>query len=183
MTNIFESMKDYLQMNLDTEPKNPLHVGEVMSCWMFLTLMDEATIFIQIGLNTTSDDEVKEFLNESLKQCDTQVKRFKKLMVSEGIPLANTSEDRPESEPNQVPLGAKLTDEEIMNGLSMKTVTAVIHCATGASQSIRTDLGALFTHCMMEKIKFGNSLRQKMRERGWAKVPPYYYPPGMPKQQ
>jgi hypothetical protein len=36
MTTIFETIKDYLQMSLDDEPQNPLHVGEVMSCWMYL---------------------------------------------------------------------------------------------------------------------------------------------------
>ncbi|QOR67966.1 DUF3231 family protein [Cytobacillus suaedae] len=181
MTNIFETVKDFLQMNLDNEPKNPLHVGEVMSCWMYLTLMDEATIYIQIGLNSTNDDEVRQLLKDSLKQCETHGKRFKELMKTEGIHLPPTSEERPQSDPNSVPLGAKLTDEEIMNGLSMKTVTSVLHCASAASQSIRTDLAAAFTHCMLEKMKFGSTLREQMRKRGWIKVPPYYYPPGAPK--
>jgi Protein of unknown function (DUF3231) len=182
VTTIFEAVKDFLQMNLDDEPKNPLHVGEVMSCWMYLALMDEATIYIQIALNTTNDDEVRQQLTESLKQCETQVKRFKELMKKEGIHYPPTSESRPNSDPNAVPLGVKLTDEEIMNGLSLKTATAVVHCATAASEAIRADIGAHFTHCLLEKMKFGVSLRETMRKRGWIKVPPYYYPPGMPKQ-
>jgi hypothetical protein len=32
-------------------------------------------------------------------------------------------------------------------------------------------------------MKFGTSLKNTMRKRGWIKVPPYYYPPGMPKQR
>ncbi|MFS0673810.1 DUF3231 family protein [Ornithinibacillus sp. 179-J 7C1 HS] len=182
MTTIFEAIKDYLQMQLDNEPKNPLHVGEVMSCWMYLALMDEATIFIQIGLNSTNDDKVKEMLEQSLKQCDSQGKRFKDLLKKEGISLPPTSEQRPNSDPNAVPLGTKMTDDELMNGLSIKTVTAVVHCATAASQSIRNDVGLLFTHCMLEKMKFGSSLKVVMRKRGYIKVPPYYYPPGIPKQ-
>jgi hypothetical protein len=182
VTTIFEAVKDFLQMRLDDEPKAPLHVGEVMSCWMYLALMDEATIYIQIALNTTDDDEVRQLLTESFKQCETQVERFKELMRTEGIHLPPTSEPRPDSDPNAVPLGVKLTDDEIMNGLSMKTVTAVVHCATAASEAIRADIGAHFTHCMLEKMKFGASLRETMRKRGWIKVPPYYYPPGKPKQ-
>ncbi|MCT2535209.1 DUF3231 family protein [Aquibacillus koreensis] len=181
MTNVFESVKDFLQMNLDNEPKNPMHVGEVMTCWMYLALMDEATIYIQIGLNTSNDDEVKRILKESLHQCETQSQRFKDLMKKEGIPQPPTSEERPKSDPNAIPIGAKLTDEEIMNGLSIKTLTAVTHCATAASQSIRTDIAAAFAHCLLEKMKFGSTLREQMRKRGWIKVPPYYYPPGAPK--
>ncbi len=182
MTNVFETVKDFLQMNLDNEPKNPLHVGEVMSCWLYLALMDEATVYIQIALNTTTDDDVIKILKDSLKQCEEQGKRFKEFMKKEGVHLPPTSEQRPNSEPNEVPLGVKLTDDELMNGLSIKTITAITSCATAASQSIRNDVGALFTQCMLEKMKFGTSLKELMRKRGWIKVPPYYYPPGLPKQ-
>ncbi|APH05618.1 DUF3231 family protein [Bacillus weihaiensis] len=182
MTTIFEAVKDFLQIKVDNEPKNPLHVGEVMSCWMYLALMDEATIYIQIALNTTSDDEVCQLLKQSLKQCDVQGERFKQFMKTEGIHLPPTSEQRPNSDPTGVPLGTKMTDNEIMNGLSIKTVAAVTHCAASASQSIRNDVGAMFTQCMLEKMKFGTSLKDAMRKRGWIKVPPYYYPPGMPTQ-
>lgn len=167
---------------MDNEPKNPLHVGEVMSCWYYLALMDEATIYIQIGLNTTSDDDVLKILKESLKQCDTQGTRFKDFMKKEGIHLPPTSEQRPNSDPNGVPLGVKLTHDEIMNGLSIKTVAAITTCATSLSQSIGNDVGALFTQCMLEKMKFGSSLKDLMRKRGWIRVPPYYYAPGLPKQ-
>lgn len=183
MTSIIESLKDYLQMSLDNEPKNPLHVGEVMSCWMYLALMDESTIYIQIALNTTSDDEVIKMLQDSLTQCEAQGKRFKEFMKREGIHLPPTSEQRPDSDPLQVPLGAKLTDNEIANGISLKTVAAITHCAAAAAQSIRNDVGSMFTHCMLEKMKFGTSLKELMRRKGWIKVPPYYYPPGMPHPQ
>ncbi|WP_445486884.1 DUF3231 family protein [Niallia sp. 03133] len=104
-------------------------------------------------------------------------------MEKEGIHLPPSSEERPQSDPNGVPLGTKLTDDEIMNGLSIKTVAAVVHCATAASQCVRNDVSVLFTQCMLEKIKFGTTLKDLMRKRGWIKVPPYYYPPGAPKLQ
>lgn len=182
MTNLFEALKDYLQLSLEDPPKNPLHVGEVMSCWLYLTIMDEANIYVQIGLNTTTDTDVVKCLKESLHQCDTQAQRFKDFMQQEGISLPPTSEQRPESDPNGVPLGTKLTDEEIMNGLSIKTVASIAHCATAAAQSIRNDVSALFTHAMIEKMKFGSSLKDLMTKRGWIKVPPYYYPPGAPQK-
>ncbi|WHY66867.1 DUF3231 family protein [Neobacillus sp. SuZ13] len=182
MTSIYESLKDFLQMSLDGEPKNPLHVGEVMACWTYQTIMDESSVFLQIGLNTSTDDDVVRCLNESLKQCQTQGQRFKKFMIKEGIHLPPTSEERPNSNPDGVPLGTKLTDDEIMNGLSIKTVAAIVHCATSAAQSIRNDVSTMFTHAMLEKMQFGSSLKDLMRKRGWIKVPPYYYPPGAPKK-
>jgi hypothetical protein len=145
--------------------------------------MDEVTVYIQIGLNTSNDDDVIKILTESLKQCDVQGQRFKELMKTEGIHFPRTSEQRPDSDPNGVPLRVKMTDDEIMNGLSMKTMAAVMHCAASASQSIRNDVGMLFTQCMFEKMKFGVELKEIMRKKGWITVPPYYYPPGMPNQR
>ncbi|MGA5688223.1 DUF3231 family protein [Cytobacillus pseudoceanisediminis] len=74
-----------------------------------------------------------------------------------------------------------MTDDEIMYGLSLKTVAAIVHCSTAAAQSIRNDVSLLFAHCMLEKMKFGASLKDLMRKRSWIKVPPYYYPPGSPR--
>jgi len=33
---------------------------------------------------------------------------------------------------------------------------------------------------IMEHTKFGAELKTKMRERGWIKIPPQYFPPGLP---
>ena len=33
-----------------------------------------------------------------------------------------------------------------------------------------------------ELLTFGTPLQALMKKRGWIRVPPYYYPPGMPKQ-
>ncbi|WP_062352801.1 DUF3231 family protein [Bacillus kwashiorkori] len=178
MTNIIEVIKEYFQTKLDDEPKSPLHVGEVMNCWMYLTIMDESSVYLEIGINTTTDDEVKHILMESLEQCQTQANRVRDFLINEGIPLPPTSEQRPKSNPNEIPLGAKLTDEEIINGLSIKTVTAIMQCATTISQAVRNDVAGLFTHALLEKMKFGMNLKEAMKKRGWIKVPPYYYPPG-----
>ncbi|WP_346726780.1 DUF3231 family protein [Bacillus suaedaesalsae] len=86
-----------------------------------------------------------ELLNQSYKQCDTQSTQFKEFLINEGVHLPPTSEQRPNSDPNAVPLGVKLTDNEIMNGIGIKTAAAVVHCAAAASQSIRKDIGSMFT--------------------------------------
>ncbi|WP_078548899.1 DUF3231 family protein [Litchfieldia alkalitelluris] len=180
MINILESLLNTLKLEVDNEPKSPLHVGEVTSCWMYVALMDEASIFMQAGLNMTNDDVLRKVLIESLKQCDKQSQKLRNFMKNEGVHLPSVSEPRPDSDPNDVPLGAKLTDNEIANGVSIKTATAIIHCATSASQSIRNDVGTMWIEFMSDKLVFGVSLKTLMRERGWIKVPPYYYPPGMP---
>lgn len=180
MTNIFEAALNVFKLSADNEPKSPLHIGEAYACWMYMGLMDEATVFIQMGLNSTNDDELKDMLKDSLEQCQSQSKQLQEFMKKEGVHLPPTTEDRPNSDPNAVPLGVKMTDDEIANGVSIKTVTAIIHCATSSAQSIRNDVGMMWVHFMNEKMIFGQSLKTLLRQRGWIKVPPYYYPPGLP---
>lgn len=182
MANPFEAIWNTMRTLVDDEPKTPLHVGEVMSCWTYFTILKEAIAYEEVGLNTTTDDEVKKLLADAKKLCDGQVKRLKAFMVKEGIPLPSGDETKPVSDPNDVPLGVKLSDNEIANGVSLKTATAAMECAMGNAQAIRADLNLMWTEFNAELLVFGTTTKVLLRRRGWLKVPPYYYPPGMPKE-
>lgn len=181
MSNPFEAVWSTLKTLVDTENKSPLHVGEVMSIWTYQTILEEALRYEEIGLNTTTDNEVKELLVDAKKLCESQSQRLSSFMQKEGIPLPPSSQKKPLSEPKDVPLGAKLTDDEIANGISLKFATAGLECAVANSQTIRTDVGLIWTEFYTEILTFGATTKTLLRKRGWLKVPPYYYPPGMPK--
>ena len=180
MTNIGESLKNVLNTVVDDEPKNPLHVGEVMNLWTYLTMLEEANRFVEIALNTTTDEELIEVLRHSWGDCHKQVKQIKTLFTKEGVSLPPTSEPKPKSEPNDIPLGVKLTDDEIANGVVMKLVSAISLCGVGLSQSLRTDIGAMWYDFLNVRVKFSGYYMPIMRKRGWIKVPPYYVPNGRP---
>lgn len=180
MTNIGESLINVMKNVLDTEPKSPLHIGEVMSLWTYLILLQESNHFVEIGINTTTDDDLLEALNHSWTDCDKQINEIKKLFKTEGISLPNTSEPKPKSEPNSIPSGVKLTDDEIANGLVMKSTNAIAFCGLSLSQALRTDIGIMWYQFFNTKVKFGTYYMPIMRKRGWLKVPPYYVPNGIP---
>lgn len=180
MPNLFEAVINTFRTLIDNEPKAPLHTGEVTSCWFYYTALKEAIRFEEAGLNMTTDNEVVEMLKDAIKLCESQAKRIERFMVSEGIPLPETSAPKPKSNPNEVPLGVKLTDDEIANGVSIKMAAANLECGMGQSQSIRNDVGFMWLEFQVEILTFGATLKTLMRKRGWIKVPPYYYPPGKP---
>lgn len=180
MTNLLETLGSFLQMKLDNEEKAPLHVGETMNLWMFLTTIHEANIFNQMGMNSTNDDELLEMLQDSTKTCEKQTKQVTDLLIREGIALPPLTQHKPATNPNDIPLGTKMTDDEIANGVSIKDVAVIMICATGITQSIRTDVGRLFLQLMLEKVTFDTSLKNMMIRRGWIKVPPYFTPSGSP---
>jgi hypothetical protein len=182
LPNPFEALKNVINKEVDhlNEPKTPLHIGEAMDCWTYLTSLGEFIRFEESGLNTTSDDEVREMLNDAIKMCEGQFQKLSSFMKKEGIPLPEVSPAKPNSEPNAIPLGVKLTDDEITNGITLKLTACLMMSAKGEVDAIRTDLGVIWFKFHTEMLTFGVTLKALMIKRGWLKVPPYYYPPGQP---
>lgn len=180
MKHLFEAFTDYIQSLNDEEPKPPLHVGETMSCWVYLTMLEEAVMLEQTGLNSTTDPELKQFLEKTMKGASAQSRRLKDFMQHEGVPLPPVSEPKPLSDPNAVPLGVKLSENEIANLVSVKLVASITTCATASAQSVRNDVGQMFLEFQEEVVIYGMMIKTLMRKRGWLKVPPYFVPPGSP---
>jgi hypothetical protein len=182
MANPIESAWNLLKMSMDNmqESKNPLHVIEVGDLWKYNTMMEEFIRYEEVGLNTTIDDELKEMLNDIIQACERQTKRLSSFMRDEGIPLPDVTSAKPKSNSKDIPLGVKLTDDEIANGIAFKMVLLLQQCAKGQADAIRNDAGMMWLEFYSDWAFLGNTLKSLMRKRGWLKVPPYYYPPGSP---
>lgn len=181
MPNIFEAVIDYIKTTtIDNDPKPPPHIGEAMGCWLYYTALAEEVPAVEAALNTTTDTELINLLNECKKLALHQKNILEKLMIEEGIPLSPVSQSKPKSDPDSIPLGVKVTDNEIANFISIKIASNIVMCSTNMTQSVRNDIGLMWARLHAEKMIFGMELKTAMRKRGWIKVPPYYYPPGAP---
>ncbi len=180
MANFFESIKDMFEPFVDGEEKNPLHVGEVMNLWLLLTLFEEGLTVYQIGLNTTVDQQLQHALKNGEKESSYMANQLRTFLRKEGIPLPPASEDKPASETNSIPLGVKYTDEEIANLVSTKVAAEIALIGQTLGQSIRSDVGQFLLQILYGTLKFSSSMKKMMQERGWLKIPPYFYPPGSP---
>ncbi|QCR31909.1 DUF3231 family protein [Lysinibacillus sp. SGAir0095] len=178
---VFEALINVFHSLFDEENKHLLHVGEVMSCWTYLTVLEESVALEQLAINTTEDKELNDLLHKTLDVCSSQAARLKVFLQQEGIPLPPASEPKPFSDPRAIPLGAKMTDTEISNLVGVKLAAGVSLCASGAAQSVRNDVGLMFFEFQTELMRYGAILKSIMKKRGWLKVPPYYFPPGNPK--
>lgn len=176
----FEALWKILNSLFDEEPKPPLHVGEVMACWTYLTILEESVVLEQLAINSTNDTELISIVNKTIGGASSQVRRLKDFMQREGIVLPSASEPKPVSNPNAVPLGAKMTENEIANFVSVKIASAVTLCGSAIAQTIRNDVALMFFEFQVEAMQYGTILKSIMRKRGWLKVPPYYLPPGLP---
>lgn len=178
--NILNAVKNVVQSFIDEEPKSPLHIGEAMTCWLYLALCGETSVQTEAGINSTTDPELRKALHEAVEMFNSQKEKLQVFMLQEGVSLPPLSEPKPISDPNRVPLGVKLTDNELANSLKKKISMAITNCANASAQTIRNDVGLIWAEYLQELITFLITFKTLMRKRGWLNVPPYYYPPGSP---
>ncbi|MEH7388499.1 DUF3231 family protein [Bacillus sp. JJ1521] len=182
MTNPLESVIAMIKNFVDEEPEPPLHVGEVMDLWTAYTAFNEAHVLYQVGLNTTTDTDLKHALQSAYNSSNADSKKIEKFLMNEGVPLPTLSSPKPLSNPDSIPEGVKMTDIEIANLIAVKIATATTFCAQALSKSVRTDVGLLFFEMQVNLMRYAAPFRNLMKQRGWLKVPPSYLPPGSPER-
>ncbi|MGX1826243.1 DUF3231 family protein, partial [Heyndrickxia sporothermodurans] len=62
MINVWETVMDTMKSMMNQDKDQPLHVGEVMACWIYMAGLEIAKVSVQAGINTTTDDELKVIL-------------------------------------------------------------------------------------------------------------------------
>jgi hypothetical protein len=178
MTTIWDAIKSIIGSITDEEPVPPLHVGEVMSLWMLLTIYEEGQVIYKIALNTTTDPELRHAVENAVNESMQDVEMIRDFMIKEGVPLPQASDVKPDSNPNNIPQGVKFTDDEIANLIVGKLAASIALCGQALSESLRTDVGFIILRTMSRLLQYNAPYRSMMRKRGWVKVPPYYYPFG-----
>ncbi|MEK3720655.1 DUF3231 family protein [Paenibacillus sp. FSL H8-0034] len=173
-----DTIKSMFGSLMDEEPVPPLHVGEVMSLWMLLTIYEEGQIVYKVALNTTTDPELRHAIEEAFKQSMEDVKMIKDFMIKEGVPLPSVAQGKPDSKSDDIPQGVKFTDEELANLIIGKVAACIALCGQAVSQCLRTDVALILLSSMGNLLKYSAPYRSMMRKRGWIKTPPYFYPPG-----
>lgn len=151
-----------------------------MDLWTAFTAFNEAHILYQIALNSTIDTELTHALQTAYKSSNTDTKRIQDFLLKEGVPLPLVNSPKPISKPNSIPEGAKLTDDEIANLVSVKVATSIAFCADAMSKTIRSDVGMLFFEIQVNLMKYAASLKNLMKKRGWLRMPLTYNPTGLP---
>lgn len=179
---IFQNAAKIIESLTDNH-KNPLHIGEAMACWTYYSFVSEAINIVEIGLNTTSDSKLVKLLQDSHKIMHSHQKELVEVMKQEGIPLPDTPEPKSNADPSAVPLGAKFTDNELINTVNINFVIANGICAAASSESLRIDIALMFIKFQTDKLSLGLKSREVMQDRGWLKIPPPFHSPGAPTNQ
>ncbi|MBP1155087.1 MULTISPECIES: DUF3231 family protein [unclassified Paenibacillus] len=176
--NFFEIIKDTFKPFLDGE-KPPLHVGEVMNLWFYLTGTEQTLRVDQVSYNVVQDPELKGKLEDIINNIHKpMINELTEFLKKEGISLPKSSPEKPIGDYRTIPEGAKMSDEEIANLLAYNLVIGITSAVRGLTESVRADVGMMFAKNQMMKVTYSLTLKDLMVKRGWIKVPPYYFPGG-----
>lgn len=169
--NLIESL-----VGLVGKEKKPLHVGEVMTVWKLLAAFENGHAVIMALLSHTADPELKRFMESFLKDFGEQwIKRLKRFLQEEAIPLPRPGTDKPKSDVADMPSGGKLTEFEIATLLAAKILSGTEAMHHGIRECLRYDLGALLLELESAAYRQAFVLREIMERRGWLDAPPPWH--------
>ena len=172
----FEVIHDAFEPFIDGE-KRPLNVMEVSNLWFFLLGTETTLRNEELGINLAQDPELKRILKETRETLHIPIRdELIEYLKKEGIPLPNSTPEKPLGEFQSIPDGAKLNDEELANLMSFNLAQGVTFAAKGLSESIRADVGLIFSKIIYRKTMAGLVVKQYLEQREWLRIPPYYKP-------
>ena len=175
--NPFEVLVDVIKPFLDGK-KPPLHVGEVMNLWFYLTGTQQTLRSDQMAYNIVQDPDLKEKLKDVINNVHRpMIKELEDFLKKEGVLLPSTTPEKPLVDYKDIPEGARLTDEEIANMLAYNLVVGMMAAARGMTEAVRPDVAMMFLKYQITKATFSVTFKDLMQRRGWLLVPPYYPSP------
>jgi hypothetical protein len=160
---------------LDGNPKNePMHYGEIHGVWHFCFNSKGVFSGYQVFKNHAGDDDLKDILDAAIKGAKMEIKELETLLTENGIAPPPISPDRPEAKLEDIPIGARFTDQEIAATVAHHTAIALVACSQIMGVSIREDVGALFAKYHTEKAALGLRILRLSKEKAWLIPPPLH---------
>jgi Protein of unknown function (DUF3231) len=171
---VFELIQDIFQPFMDGE-KRPLNVMEVSNLWFFLLGTETTMRNEEIGYNLAQDPELKQILKDIRETVHIPIRdELKEFLMQEGVPFPQSTPEKPGGDFKSIPDGAKLNDEEMANLMSFNLAMGVNYAAKGLTESIRADVGLIFSKIILKKTTAGLIMKQYLDRHEWLQIPPYY---------
>jgi hypothetical protein len=171
---LFDVIHDVFEPFIDGE-KKPLNVMEVSNLWFFLLGTETTMRNEEIGYNLADDPELKQIIKDIKENVHIPIREeINQFLMKEGVPLPQSTPEKPAGDFRSIPEGAKLNDEEMANLISYNLAMGVNYAARGLTESIRADVGLIFFKIIMKKTTAGLTVKQYLEKHEWLRVPPSY---------
>lgn len=160
---------------LSGNPKDePLHYGEAFDVWAASTKAKGCISVYRAYHNHAGDKDLKDLLNDLINQSKLEAKECDQILVQNGITPSPYLPERPEVKLSDIPVGARITDQEITALAGADLAASMAACSQVMGMSIREDVGALFAKYHMSNAALALKTLQISKEKGWLIPPPLH---------
>lgn len=158
---------------LSGNPKDePLHYGEIYDVWQFSMKAKGCISTYRAFRYHAGDKDLKEALNDLIDQAELEVSECDTILTQNGIAPLPSLPDRPEAKLEDIPVGARFTDQEIASMIAADTSMGLVGCSQIMGKSVREDVGSLFAKYHVTKAALGLKILRMSKEKGWLIPPP-----------
>ncbi len=158
---------------LSGNPKDePLHYGEIYNVWQFSMKAKSCKSAYRACQYHAGDKDLKKILGDLIDQAELEVSECDTILTHNGIVPSPALPERPEVKLEDIPAGARFTDQEIAGTIALDTSIGLVACSQIMSMSVREDIGALFGKYHVTKAALGLRILRLSKEKGWLIPPP-----------
>ncbi|NHN31212.1 DUF3231 family protein [Paenibacillus agricola] len=158
---------------LSGNPKDePMHYGEIYAVWQFSAAAKGCISMNRAFLNHAGDKDLKKILAAIIDQAELEISECDTMLTHNGFTPSPSLPARPEVKLEEIPLGARFTDQEIATIIAADTSVGLVACSQIMGSSIREDIIALFTKYHMTKGTIGLKILKMSKDKGWLVPPP-----------
>jgi hypothetical protein len=158
---------------LSGNPKDePLHYGEIYDVWQFSLSAKGCVSKNRALLNHAGDKDLKKILDTLVDQAELESSECDTILTHNGISSSPTLPARPEVKLEDIPVGARFTDQEIAAICAADNSIGLVACSQVMGKAIREDIQALFAKYHLTKATIGYKILALSKEKGWLVPPP-----------
>lgn len=158
---------------LSGNPKDePMHYGEIYSIWQFSTAAKGCISSARLYHYHVGDKDLKQYISDVINQAELEASECDAMLKQNGIAPSPVMPERPEAKLEDIPVGARFTDQEVAVMLAASNSAGLVSCSTIMGMSIREDIGALFAKYHATKAALGLRILKMSKEKGWLIPPP-----------
>ncbi|ASA20883.1 DUF3231 family protein [Paenibacillus donghaensis] len=150
----------------------PMHYGEIFSIWQFSAKAKGTLSNLQAYLYHAGDKGLKSIIDDLIDQSHREIKTCDKLLKDNGIAPFPLLPDRPSVKLEDIPAGARFSDQEIAAAVSAGIAMSLVECSQIMSMCIREDIAAQFLKIHTQMAALGHAILKLNKQRGWLIPPP-----------
>jgi hypothetical protein len=157
-----------------TSAVKSLNMGEVFQIWNEMNYRQISIIELEIYLNGTNDNDIKEELEYAIKKISyPQLEKMETILKAEGITVPVRPTERANRQPEGKTSQIVLSDNEIIEVLMAAAQVAMNHHIRAFAASFRDDIRKLFKDYTMTEIENLERILKLAIKRKVLKNPPY----------